>query len=116
MSTAIRNSVFNLREGIGIAGGQWWGGLYFTLSSGSVRYKREINNTGGYFVLYYSNDSGSIWDTLFTLDLTEDNVIIDLTHLYRHRIVGTAYHVDRTLTSTGYSGTENLDWENIYST
>jgi hypothetical protein len=92
-----------------------WASTYFILTSGTTRYKREINNAGGYFVLYYSADSGVTWDTLMTLDLTEDNVIIDLAHLYRHRIVGTSYHIDRTLTPTGFIGMENLDWENIYS-
>jgi hypothetical protein len=50
------------------------------------------------------------------LDLTEPDVVIDLTHVYRHSIVGTSYHVDQTLTPTGYSGIEGTDWENIYST
>lgn len=93
-----------------------WTAQYYILKSGALWYKREINNNLGVFVLYYSNDSGATWDTLMTLDLTEDSVIIDLAHLYRHRIVGTSYHVDQTLTSTGYAGAENTDWENIYST
>ena len=48
--------------------------------------------------------------------LIKDNVIIDSGNLYRHRIVGTSYRVDNTLTSTGYLGIENIDWENLYST
>ncbi len=97
-------------------GNAGWSGFWFILTSGLTWYRREINSTGGYFVLYYSSDGGSTWENLFTLDLTEDSVVIDLTHAYRHRIVGTAYQVDRTLTATGYAGTEDIDWENIYST
>ena len=93
-----------------------WTSLYVILHLGVIWYKREINNAGGYFVLYYSENSGDTWETLITLDLTEDSVIIDLTHLYRHRIVGTSYHVDQTLTPLGYTGIEDTDWENIYAT
>jgi len=93
-----------------------WTALNYILSSGVNKYKREINKAGGYFVLYYSSNSGITWDTLLTLDLTESSVIIDLPHIYRHRTVGTSYHVDQKLTPIGYSGIENIDWENIYST
>jgi len=93
-----------------------WTAAITILTSGAIQYKREINTAGGYFVLSYSSDSGATWEVLMVLDLTEDSPIIDLTHLYRHRIVGTAYHVDNTLTPTGYPGIEGTDWENIYST
>ena len=103
--------------GIGLKGStQSWIRYWYTLKSGVIWYRREVNKTLGYFKLYYSSDSGGTWDELMNLDLTEDSVIIDLTHVYRHRIVGTAYHVDQTLTATGYAGIENIDWENIYST
>lgn len=102
--------------GLGKSSGVLWSSLFYILRSGAIWYKREINNVGGYFSLHYSSDSGATWDTLLTLDLTEDSVIIDLAHVYRHRIVGTQYRVDRTLTATGYAGVENIDWENIYST
>ena len=93
-----------------------WDSYWYILKSGSIWYKRETNTAGGYFKLHYSSNSGVTWDELFTLDVTEDNVVIDLAHVFRHRVVGTQYRVDRTLTPTGYSGTENIDWENIYST
>ena len=93
-----------------------WGDYYVVLTLGTIKYKREINTEEGYFKLYYSDNSGGTWDELLTLDLTEDSVIIDLTHEYRHRIVGTSYHVDQTLTPLGYTGIEDTDWENIYST
>lgn len=93
-----------------------WTVLYYTLKSGLIWYKRETNTTGGYFKLWYSSDGGVTWEELMNLDITEDNPVIDLTHIYRHRIIGTSYHVDQTLTATGYAGTEGVDWENIYST
>jgi len=106
--------------GIGITGARArsfsWTAFYVILTSGLIKYKREINRAGGYFVLYYSDDDGLTWEDLLTLDLTEDSVIIDLAHNYRHRIVGTSYHVDRKLTALGYVGAEDTDWENIYNT
>jgi hypothetical protein len=70
-----------------------WTQLYYILKSGVTWYRREINNAGGYFILWYSSDSGANWEDLLTLDLTEDSVLIDLTHQYTHRINGTAYEV-----------------------
>jgi hypothetical protein len=93
-----------------------WSSLYYYLKSGAIWYRRERNTAGGYFILWYSEDAGVSWEELMSLDLTEPDVVIDLTHVYRHRIVGTAYHIDQTLTPTGYSGIEGTDWENIYST
>lgn len=98
------------------SGSSYWTPHFYILRSGAIWYRREINRAGGYFELSYSDDSGVTWDSLMTLDLTEDSVIIDLAHLYRHRIVGTEYRVDKTLTPTGYAGIENTDWTNIYST
>ena len=70
-----------------------WTGTWYTLRSGSTWYRREINNLSGYFKLYYSSDAGVNGEELMSLDLTEDSVIIDLTHQYTHRITGTAYEV-----------------------
>jgi hypothetical protein len=80
-----------------------WSALYYILKSGSTWYRREINSAGGYFALDYSSDSGGIWDNLLTLDLTEESVVIDLTHQYVHTIVGTEYHVSTTLGDLLYS-------------
>ena len=96
--------------------GSLWGGQYYILKSGDIWYRREINNAGGYFRLWYSDDAGVNWESLLFLDLTEDSVLIDLMHVYSHRIVGTQYRVDYLLTALGYSGTEGIDWENLYST
>ena len=93
-----------------------WVSQYYTLKSGVIWYRREINNAGGYFVLSYSSNSGATWEDLMTLDLTEDSVIIDLAHVYSHRIVGTQYRVDILLTALGYTGVEGVDWINLYST
>ena len=93
-----------------------WNGQYYILKSGDIWYRREINEAGGYFVLSYSDNAGVTWEDLMTLDLSEDSVIIDLTQLYSHRIVGTQYRVDYLLTALGYLGIERIDWVNLYST
>jgi len=107
----LRRNLINVRFKASL-----WSSLYYILKSGAIWYRRETNIAGGYFKLWYSSDSGGTWEELMSLDITEESVIIDLDHDYRHRIVGTAYHVDQTLTATGYAGIENTDWENIYST
>jgi peptidoglycan/xylan/chitin deacetylase (PgdA/CDA1 family) len=89
---------------------------YETLISGLTEYRRGINYTTDQYILDYSADGGATWETLVSLDPTEDSIIIDALNLYRHRIVGIQYRIDQTLTATGYAGTENIDWENIYST
>jgi len=71
---------------------------------------------GGDFILKYSFDGGVIWETLVTLNPTEIAILIDAGNDYRHRIVGTAYHIDQTITALGYDGIEDTDWENIYTT
>ena len=93
-----------------------WDIFWKFLISGNIWYRREINDAGGYFVLSYSSDAGSTWEDLLVLDLTEDSVIIDRDHVYNHRIVGTEYRVDNFLTALAYTGTEGIDWENLYST
>ena len=93
-----------------------WDIFWKFLMSGNTWYRREINDTGGYFILSYSADAGTTWEILIVLDLTETSVIIDRTHVYSHRIIGTAYRVDNLLTPLGYAGTEGVDWENLYST
>lgn len=100
---------------VGSSGSNPWRSRYYILKSGTFRYKREINRAAGYFTLWYSEDSGVTWESLMTLDLTEPAVIIDLAHVYRHRIVDGDYRVDNTLTSTGYTGVEGVDWENLYT-
>jgi hypothetical protein len=93
-----------------------WDIFWKFLTSGLIWYRRELNDTGGYFVLSYSSDGGGTWTELLVLALTEDSVIIDRTHVYNHRIVGTEYRVDNLLTALGYAGVEGVDWENLYST
>jgi len=100
---------------VGSGGAFNWAAYWVTLRSGDIWYRREINYAGGYFILWYSDDAGVTWENLMTLDLTEDSVIIDLAHLYRHRITGTSYYVDQTLTALGYAGVEGTDWENLYN-
>lgn len=86
------------------------------LSSGLIRYRRGIDKITGQYVLDYSADGGLTWENLISEDPAEDTILQDKTHLYRHRIVGTSYRIDEALTPIGFAGTENTDWENIYST
>jgi len=72
---------------------QLWSDLYYILKSGSTWYRRETNTAGGYFKLWYSSDAGVTYEELFSLDMTEDSVIIDSAHAYTHQINGTAYEV-----------------------
>ena len=90
--------------------------LWIILISGFTQYRRGTNLITGQYVLDYSSDGGLIWETLLSLNPSEDSVIIDSGNLYRHRIVGTQYRVDNVLTPTGYAGTEDIDWVNLYST
>lgn len=100
---------------VGSSGGQSWTSRYVILRSDPIRYRREINHAGGYFKLDYSEDSGATWENLETLDLTEPAVVIDLAHIYHHRIVDYEYRVDNFLTPLGYAGIEGVDWENLYT-
>ena len=93
-----------------------WDIFWKFLTSGSIWYRREINDSVGTFTLSYSSDAGGTWEDLLVLDLTEDSVIIDRTHVYNHRIVGTEYRVDNLITALAYAGEEGTDWENLYST
>jgi hypothetical protein len=98
---------------LGSSSGNSWTSHYVYLKSGDIWYRREINRAGGYFALDYSEDAGVTWTNLITLDLTESDPLIDLAHIYRHRIVDFEYHIDQTLTPTGYAGTEGVDWSNV---
>ncbi len=93
-----------------------WDIFWKFIRLGDIWYRRELNDTGGYFVLSYSADAGVTWEDLLVLDINESSVIIDRSHDYSHRIVGTEYRVDNLLTASGYAGTEGTDWENLYST
>jgi len=103
----------HLGKRVGRSRGQRWSWVNYYLRSGTIWYKRETSLSGGYFKLWYSDDSGVTWEELLSLDVTESEPVIDLAHEYRHRIVDYEYRVDRTLTATGYAGTEGVDWENI---
>lgn len=93
-----------------------WDIFWKFLTSGSIWYRRELNDTVGTFTLSYSSDAGATWTDLLVLDINEDSVIIDRPHVYNHRIVGTEYWVDDLITALGYAGTEGVDWVNLYST
>ena len=123
IGTLSQNDVYGTLTQKGVVGaltesGQYpsWDVFWKFLTSGSIWYRRELNDTVGTFTLSYSSNAGSTWTDLLVLDINEDSVIIDRTHVYNHRIVGTEYRVDNLLTSSGYAGTEGIDWENLYST
>ena len=83
--------------------GTIWSSEFYILKSGAIWYKRETNTDEGYFKLHYSDDSGATWEELFTLDVTEDSVIIDAEHEYVHAINGTSYEVRTTEGEVLYS-------------
>jgi hypothetical protein len=84
-----------------------------TLISGQIRYRRGIDRVTLQYVLDRSENGGATWETLISENRTEDTILQDKGHLYRHRIVDYEYHIDQTLTGTGYAGTEGVDWENL---
>ena len=86
------------------------------LISGLTWYRRGIDLITGQYVLDYSSDGGVTWETLISINPDESTIIQDPGNLYRHRIVGTSYHIDQELTATGYAGIEGTDWENLYHT
>lgn len=116
---SLRRLPYGLGRGLCIGGNSAsdaWLAHYNIIRSGDIWYKRERNVSGGYFKLWYSSNRGASYEEKMELDLDEVDPVIDIDHEYRHRIVGTQYRVDRTITATGYAGIENTDWENIYST
>jgi len=42
-----------------------------------------------------------------------NNQFTDGTVTYRHRVVAGVLYLDKTLTATGFAGSENLDWINL---
>jgi hypothetical protein len=95
-----------------------WQASWTTLSSGLIKYRKGERD--GKYVIDYSSDGGINWElNLVVLELDEDSIIMDIDHGvigYRHQIRGTAYKIDFALTPTGFTGIENTDWGNIYST
>ncbi len=96
MQNRLRHSGLALGSAVIASGAGSWRQRWYILRSGSIWYKREINNLDGYFALWYSSNAGATWDLLMTLDITEPSVVIDLIHIYIHSIVGTSYHVSTT--------------------
>lgn len=84
-------------------------GQYVTYTSGiTVEYTDGVDtfrdgSVGGSFVTEYLD--GASWSTLEMLD-AEGGIGIDT---FRDGIRDNAYVVDKTLTSTGFSGVESLD-------
>ena len=102
-----------------------WGSLTFygtinqwvTLTSGNLVYRKGVR--GGLYVIDKSTDGGSTWELdLVNIQLDETNIIKDVDNNpagYRQVIRNNAYRIDHELTTTGFAGVENTDWENIYT-
>ena len=90
--------------------------IWKVVANGLIVYRRGLDPITGQYLFDYSNDGGVTWQNLRIEDSTEDTILQDKTFLYRHRIVGTQYRIDQTLTPTGYAGVEDVDWINLYST
>jgi hypothetical protein len=92
------------------------GGSSNLLKDGLIVYRKLIR--GGYYVIDYSSDGGATWDlAIVSLEPDEDVIIINIDHGvsgYRQTVRGGVYVIDHDL-GGGYLGTENIDWENIYS-
>lgn len=71
------------------------------------------------YVIDKSTDGGSTWELdLVNIQLDETNIIKDVDNNpegYRQVIRNNTYCIDHELTTTGFAGVENTDWENIYT-
>lgn len=88
------------------------------LTEGVVWFKKI--NRSGFRCIDKSEDGGLTWAfNIVTIPLDEDSIIIDIDSGvvgYRHEVRGGAYCIDIELTPMGFDGSEDTDWENIYST
>lgn len=88
------------------------------LKEGDTWYRKVSRS--GFLCIDKSTNAGVAWDlNIVTVALDEDSIIIDIDNGetgYRHEVRDGAYCIDHVLTPTGFTGTENTDWENIYST
>jgi hypothetical protein len=106
--------------GIGIPFGRRIGAstsiTYIYVSSGLIIYRKGIR--GGYYCIDYSDDNGVTWElNLVQLETDEDTIIISIdsgVDGYRHEVRDNDYCIDQELTPTGFEGTEDIDWENVF--
>lgn len=88
-----------------------------TLESGLIIYRKGIRKN--YYVIDKSIDGGLTWELdLVKLRKDEETIIIDIddgVDGYRHLVRDGYYVIDHELTTTGFNGVENVDWENVYS-
>jgi hypothetical protein len=98
----------------GISLSSYWA----TLTSGLIVYRK--GERGGMYVIDKSEDGGTTWELdLVKLGPDEDSIIISIddgVEGYRHVIRDEAYCIDHELDATGFDGTENVNWENVYNT
>jgi len=95
-----------------------WPAYWETLTSGLIVYRKGTRS--GMYVIDKSEDGGITWELgLVRLELDEDSIIISIddgVEGYRHVIRDEAYCIDHELDATGFDGTENVNWENVYNT
>ena len=72
----------------------------------------------GFYNIDYSDDGGSTWElSLVSMPDDEDNIIININDNpegYRDIVRDGDYCIDHELDATGFAGTENVNWENVY--
>lgn len=89
---------------------------WLTLTDVLIKYRKGIRD--GYYVIDYSFDGGSSWElNLVILDLDEDLIIMNIDDGidgYRHQIRSSDYCIDLELDATGFLGTEDINWTNIF--
>jgi hypothetical protein len=91
---------------------------YRYISSGDIIYRRRKNRVMLY--IDYSDNGGVTWElNIYSALLSEDVIAVTIDSSpagYREAIRDGAYKIDFELTSTGFAGTEDVDWENVWST
>jgi len=91
---------------------------YREVSSGLIIYRKWIRD--GKYVIDYSDDGGLTWELdLVVLFPDEDSIIIlidDGVAGCRDLVRGGAYVIDEELTPTGFAGTVDVDWTEVFYT
>lgn len=93
-----------------------WSVYWTTLTFDLIMYRKGIRS--GNYVIDYSADGGVTWElNIVVLEPDEDTIIISIddgVEGYRQVIRDGDYCIDYELTSTGFEGAEDTDWENVY--
>jgi hypothetical protein len=88
------------------------------LTSGFIVYRKGVRSN--MYVIDKSEDGSITWELdIVQLETDEDSIIISIddgVEGYRQVIRDEALCIDHELDATGFAGTENVNWENVYNT